>query len=69
MIWLLWLRVQAGQSEAEIQRMARNLTVAVAPDDFKAAADLEPQVGWPAQRYCLAACPAQRVTTPCKCKE
>ena len=28
--------------------MARNLTVAVAPDDFKPAADLEPQVSWPA---------------------
>jgi hypothetical protein len=36
---------QAAAGEAELQRMARNLTVAVAPDDFKAADQLEPQAG------------------------
>ena len=35
---------QAAAGHEEVQRMARNLTVAVAPDDFKAADQLEPQV-------------------------
>jgi hypothetical protein len=33
------------KNEGELQRMARNLTVAIAPDDFKEANKLEPQVG------------------------
>ena len=39
------LGVQGGKkNEGELQRMARNLTVALAPDDFKPVKDLEPQV-------------------------
>ncbi|EIE18487.1 hypothetical protein COCSUDRAFT_68226 [Coccomyxa subellipsoidea C-169] len=38
------MKTQApGRGEPELQRMVRNLTVAVAPDDFKPVADLEPQ--------------------------
>ena len=37
--------MQGGKkNEGELQRMARNLTVALAPDDFKPVKDLEPQV-------------------------
>lgn len=42
---MMWLGLQGGRkNEGELQRMARNLTVAVAPDDFKEASKLEPQV-------------------------
>ncbi|KAK9902118.1 hypothetical protein WJX75_004921 [Coccomyxa subellipsoidea] len=38
------MKTQApGRSEPELQRMVRNLTVALAPDDFKAADELGPQ--------------------------
>ena len=37
--------LQGGRKyEGELQRMARNLTVAIAPDDFKPAIELEPAV-------------------------
>ena len=39
------LLLQGGRKyEGELQRMARNLTVAIAPDDFKPANELEPAV-------------------------
>jgi len=37
--------LQGGRkNEGALQEMARNLTIAVAPDDFKPANQLEPQV-------------------------
>ena len=42
---MMRLGLQGGKKNpGELQRMARNLTVAVAPDDFKEANKLEPQV-------------------------
>ena len=50
-VYKCFFMLQGGRKqEGELQRMARNLTVAIAPDDFKPANELEPGVSAPL--YC-----------------
>ena len=52
--------LQGGRkTEGDLQEMARNLTIALAPDDFKPANELEPQVKLLQAPCCECACSNQ----------